>query len=133
MLLVGCLGPSGHRGSSEPGTCHRDSDCGGSDLCARNAACLPPSEIRAVYVIWTLNDTMTNPTTCTSIPTFEIEFLGSADDDPLGYAPVPCAEGKFTVDKLPTSFTEVRISHRGQRQTAKIDATTGEAALDLQL
>jgi hypothetical protein len=134
MVLLACTASCPRIGpATDPDSCDRDSDCSGDHLCARNAACLPPSQIHAVHVTWTLEGMPANQTTCTSRQSLEIEFRGGVDDEPLGYAPVPCVAGKFSVDKLPTSFTLVEIGHRGQWQSATIDATTDEVAFDLPL
>ena len=49
-----------------------------------------------------------NATSCTSIPDLYLQFYDSPDDG-VGFAPVPCAEGNFSVDKMPTRFTNVEV------------------------
>jgi hypothetical protein len=72
-------------------------------------------------------------TACTASPDLEVDFRASDSDARFGYAPVPCVEGRFTVDKLPTKFTTVRLRHGSTWETAPIDAATGDAVFDLTL
>ena len=51
----------------------------------------------------------------------------------FGFSPVPCVEGRFTVDKLPNNYTTVRLRHGSTWQTAAIDPMTGDAVFDLSL
>jgi hypothetical protein len=145
ILLVGCTWSSSRDGDVvddppttirppvEHGACRSDSACGPDELCARTGTCLPVSEIRAVHVIWTVRGAAADVTTCSPAPDFEIDFRASDPGSWLGYAPVPCEQGKFTVDKLPTKFTTVRLTHKGATDTANIDAATGDAVFDLAL
>jgi hypothetical protein len=130
MALVVCSALSGC--ASDP-PCNVDSDCSDGDLCARNAVCLPSSRIRAVHVTWTVQGMAASETTCTGMEGLNIEFRTSSEYKPLGYASVPCAEGAFSVDKLPTAFTVVRMYRGVLSRSATIDATTGEAAFELAL
>jgi hypothetical protein len=143
MLLAGCLDRGA--GTGQPGDptgpvsgslCHQDTQCEGGDVCARNDGCVPPSEIRAVHVSWTVGGMPASATTCNGSPDLEIQFDASspATNPRLGFAPVPCDEGKFSIDKLPIAFTLVELGRRGSdSQTATIDATTGDATIDLKL
>jgi hypothetical protein len=73
-------------------------------------------------------------TTCNPLPALEIEFdaSGPAANPHLSFAPVACAEGEFSIDKLPMAFTSVRLGdHQVGWKSATIDAATGDAALDL--
>jgi hypothetical protein len=139
LLLAGCVqrspdpssgdgwtGPSGHPVSG----CRSDADCG-SELCARDAACYPAAEIRAVHALWTIAGAAASTTTCSHEPDLYIAFLGRSGEQ-LGYAPVPCRTGRFTVDKLPIAYVQVELgqNNSGNGITAEI-ATSGEANLDL--
>jgi hypothetical protein len=129
----GFVDPGGRPGGAdEPGphrSCANDRACSGGMQCTRTMACWPPSQIRAVHVTWTLKGMPADATTCSSMPDLEIAF--SSDTERVaGYAPVPCVEGKFTIDKLPTPYTRVRLGVGRSTAMATLDAD-GTAALDL--
>lgn len=140
VLLVSCTGSP--RGTDDIGSdfdppgrggngCRNDSQCASGELCARTGSCMSASLIRAVHVNWTVSGSPVSDDACSPSPDFEIDFR-SSDDGRFGYAPVPCAQGRFTVDKLPTKYTSVQLRHGGKSETAAIDAA-GEALFDLAL
>jgi hypothetical protein len=101
-------------------------------VCARDGECLPASSVRFIHVNWTLHGQPAGGAICQSSPDLLIEFYSAGNTDQLGYAPVPCAEGKFTVDKLPTWYTRVELGRDSDVGTsAPIDASTGNATIDL--
>ena len=142
LALVGCMAdpqpdpypPGGGGGGGGGGVqCQVDTDCGSGQVCARTGECLLPSDVETVHVTWTLQGQAASTTTCASSPQLEIDVPGG-DGSWWGWAPVPCDEGKFTVDKLPTRFSEADVSIEndpGSTVTATIDAATGNASLDL--
>jgi hypothetical protein len=115
------------------GSCQADRECSSGELCARTGSCLPASQIYAVHVNWTVRGMAASEAACSPSPDLEIDFRASDSDARLGYAPVPCVEGRFTVDKLPTKFTIVRLRHGSTWETATIDAASGDAVFDLML
>jgi hypothetical protein len=118
-------------GSNSPHRfCLNDSACAGGMVCARTETCWPASQIRGVHVIWTVKGMPAGPTTCMSIPDLELDFRSGEDQRPLGYSPVPCVEGKFSIDKLPVTYTMVRLGAAPSWQMTTIGAD-GNAALDL--
>lgn len=124
-------GWGGDEGTSGFG-CHQDTECGGTDVCARNGECLAPSAVRTVRTTWTLKDQAASDTTCASAPKLEITF-GTTAGDLFGFAPVPCDAGKFTVDKLPARYMAVSLSRTGDDYggaTATFDVD-GNALVDL--
>ncbi len=122
-LLAGC-------GSSDD-SCSADSDCGG-DVCARDGECLPASEIKAVKVVWTIGGAPADATSCASNPDFYLYFYGSLTYS-FGYEPVPCMQGQFFIDKLPTAFDSVELGVEGGfRKVERID-NTNTASFDLSL
>lgn len=122
VLLAGCPG-------SSSGECVTDGDCG-SDVCARNGECLPASDVYPVRVSWTIRGMPATPTTCAQAPDFFIYFQSS--NDSFGFAPVPCNQGSFFVDKLPKRYTEVEIGADGRFDNFSIiDPKTGTATFDL--
>lgn len=127
VFLVGCVHPS----SSPPGVCNGGAGCGADLVCTRDNQCLPPDEVRAVHVTWTVSGTPASPTSCAAAPDLLLD-LRSRSGPHLGFAPVPCAEGKFTVDRLPTDYDTVELGRTSDRalQRAAIDAT-GNAMLNL--
>jgi hypothetical protein len=98
----------GGGGGEEPG-CRMDSDCG-DEVCARDGECLPAADVWHVAVTWTIAGAPASNTSCEQEPNLEIQF--SANDeygDGVGFAPVPCNEGKFSVDKMPIRFEDVTL------------------------
>jgi len=115
--------------------CTADSQCGAGEVCARNYTCLSASSVHAIHVTWTIQTQTANQTSCSTAgaSSLEIDFSGNAES-PWGYAPVPCMEGKFSIDKMPTGYTYVNLGRDGDVNSgsgAKIDATTGNAVIDL--
>ena len=142
MLLAGCvepIPPDATRGPIIPTLCHQDTQCTAGNVCARNEGCLPPSEIREVHVTWTVGGMPANATTCDAALDLEIQFVATspAANPRLGFAPVPCAEGKFSIDKLPIAFTLVGLGPWGIDRLPTMPAMpamiddAGDAAIDL--
>ncbi|HEU4734551.1 MAG TPA: hypothetical protein VFT22_41960 [Kofleriaceae bacterium] len=133
VSLAGCLGRLDNTGAE----CRADGDCVDGDLCTRNNVCVEASRVRAVQVNWTVNGQPASRTACAA--SADLENLQVDLDAPdteinphLAFSPVPCEEGRFNVDKLPTSFDRVRVGNRPLGwQSARLDAVTGEATLDL--
>jgi hypothetical protein len=113
--------------------CTVDSDCGDSLVCARPGECLSPGQVREVTATWTVNGMPAGAQTCASIEDLMIQFDGSDFNDTLGFAPVPCSQGQFHVDKLPRRYIEIElgIDGRGLLNAAFIDPATNSAQFDL--
>jgi hypothetical protein len=125
VFLVGCV-----RSSSEPpGVC--GNGCGPDLVCTRDNQCLPPSEVRAVHISWTVSGAPASVTSCAAAPDLVLD-LRSRSGPSFGFAPVPCAEGMFTVDRLSTDYDTVELGRASDRelQRATIDAA-GHAVLNL--
>ena len=142
ILLVSCTWSSGDGGdpgdSGGPvrgrgGSCQADRQCSGGELCARTGSCLPASQIYAVHVNWTVKGMAASEDACSPSPDLEVDFRAGDSDARFGYSPVPCIQGKFTVDKLPTKYNLVRLRHGSTWEMATIDAATGDAVFDLNL
>jgi hypothetical protein len=99
----GGLGGGGGGG----GGCTMDSDCS-PEVCARDGECLPSSEVTAGRVTWTVLGSQANGSSCSTIPSLYLQFF-SGPNDGVGFSPVPCAEGNFSIDKLPSRFNMVEI------------------------
>ena len=144
-LAAGCLpaaGPApdpddGYDGGGWTGSggdpvygCRLDSECG-SQICARNGSCYPASSIRVVHANWTVDGEVASVASCTGHPNLFIRFQTSSYDS-FGFAPVPCKNGRFTVDKLPTTYTTVELGVDGASSgnTGSINST-GDAMIDL--
>src|SRR5689334_1422886 len=109
VVLVGCtwsssddearppreIGPPGERLS-----CDVDRDCSGGDVCTRTGSCQPASQVRAVHVNWTVKGGPASEAACAPSPDLQINFGVNAENAVFGFSPVPCVQGKFTVDKL---------------------------------
>jgi hypothetical protein len=103
---------SGYGGSSGPVTsgCQKDADCGATLVCARTFECLDASQVHAIHTTWTVNGQAASTTSCKPAPMLAITFSGVGGNQ-WGYAPVPCTEGKFTVDKMPLGYTHVQLAN----------------------
>lgn len=120
LLLAGCMqqqsdpGPGWNPGGTPGGPgCQSDADCGSGYLCARTGQCATASEVRTIHVDWTVMGQTANATSCSSSPNLEFDFPAN-DGSWWGWAPVPCMEGVFTIDKMPTWFDQVQISIENQ-------------------
>jgi hypothetical protein len=98
-------------------------------VCARDGECLLASQVHIIHVTWTLQGAAASAMTCASSPDLEIDFT-DASGEQLGFAPVPCAEGKFTIDKMPTWYTSVSLGLEGTLNYVAFDSM-GNAAIDL--
>ena len=130
LLLAACIqqttsdpapgpGPDPGWGTGEGGTggnegfgCHADADCGSTHVCARDGECLSPSIVRTIHVTWTVNGQPASADTCASSPHLDLTFIDVSGDE-FGFSPVPCTEGKFTVDKMPTNYETVGLARTG--------------------
>ncbi|HEY0191149.1 MAG TPA: hypothetical protein VGC42_08505 [Kofleriaceae bacterium] len=138
LIVIACAACSDREPGYGPGAgCESDADCG-SDVCSHNGACYPASELRTVHALWTINGAAPDATSCgnglTMVLSFSAEYgYGNSD---ISFAPVACAQGQFTLDKLPISFDAVRLqgySHDHYGEVAAAFDATGNAQLDLQL
>lgn len=136
IVIAGCgVAPDG--GDDEPGAlpgaggfCMTQSDCARGDVCARDSRCWAPSEVRAISVTWTVAGQAANATTCEAVGDFEIDFAANMyGAHVLGFSPVPCAQGKFPVDRLPRALSYVALRAGGIEWQAFDDA--GVAAFDV--
>jgi hypothetical protein len=143
-LLVGCMPPSDPGPQPDPpgwsdpngpitGGCVKDTDCVGTDVvCSRDGSCASASTVRTVHVAWTLKGAAANAATCAAAPNLTLHFVAGTDGEWVGYAPVPCSEGKFTVDKLQSWYT--RATLKKENDTTKQSGTfdeTGNVTIDL--
>ncbi len=104
-LLVGCSsGPYDHGDY-----CTSDSQCDG-EVCARDDFCHDASELHGVKVTWTVNGGEANASSCAPSPSFYLEFDTGDAYNLFGYSPVPCMQGSFFIDKIPTYYRSVLIS-----------------------
>ena len=115
--------------------CTSDSQCGTGQVCARTFECLGTAYVHSIHITWTIQTMAATQTACStaSANDLEIDFSGNGED-PWGYAPVPCMEGKFSIDKMPIAYSYVNLGRDGDVSSgggAKIDVTTGDAAIDL--
>jgi hypothetical protein len=114
--------------------CHQDSDCGGTLVCARDGECMSAAQVRIIHVTWTLGGQLASADTCKTAPPLELAFTDITGASQFGFAPVPCMEGKFTVDKMPIVFTGVQMGPEydyGAGGASGTFDTTGTVALDL--
>jgi hypothetical protein len=125
-------GPGGTGGNAGFG-CEHDTDCGSSFVCARDGECLSSTQVKTIHVTWTVSAQPASADTCTSMPHLDLTFFDTANDE-FGFSPVPCAEGKFTIDKLPSWYGSVELSRTGDYGAGGASGTfdaSGTAALDL--
>ncbi|HEY0191320.1 MAG TPA: hypothetical protein VGC42_09385, partial [Kofleriaceae bacterium] len=117
--------------------CTTDAQCG-DDVCARSGECTAKSSVHSVMVTWTVNSAVAaGSSACTQHPDLFLQFDGTDYGDALRFAPVPCAEGVFSVDKLPTRYQSVVVGFEGnshsQGDAAVLDASTTPARATLSL
>jgi hypothetical protein len=127
VLFAGC----GHLSNAPPGECNGGSGCGGDLVCTRDNQCLPPDEVRAVHITWTVRGAPASVTSCVTDPDLRIDFV-SRSGPRFGFEPVPCVQGKFTVDVLATDYDTVLLGRPFDKapEQATIDAA-GNAMLNL--
>lgn len=118
-LVAGCPAPE---------KCLLDSECGDA-VCARTGECLPAARVREVQVRWTVRGQAASAALCAEIEPLGLQFQASSTDA-LKYEPVVCSAGLFTIDKLPTRMTQVRLDGAGVRALASIPPT-GQVMVDL--
>lgn len=141
VLVVGCVerspdesfppppdgwtDPSGNPITSCPFDC-------GSDVCARDGQCWPPSLVRVVHARWTIVGAPASIDTCVDHPDLHIAFSDHSGNNRFGFAPVPCRIGLFTVDVLPEVYSRVELGIHGQDPSAgAVFDEAGDALLDL--
>lgn len=146
VLFAGCIPPAepppapddyGYDDGGWTGTggdpvsgCHQDTECG-SQICARDGECYPAASIRPVTTTWTIGGEPASVTSCATHPNLYIHFETS-NGASFGFAPVPCRNGKFTIDKLATSYTRVELGGDGGGVGTSASITTeGSATIDL--
>ncbi|HLL23693.1 MAG TPA: hypothetical protein VK427_16255 [Kofleriaceae bacterium] len=119
-LLAGCP-----LDTPSTGECGNDSDCDGN-VCARDNFCHPAANVREVKTTWTILGKPASKTTCGPVEDLQIGYSGGgAGEQPLSYAPVPCENGQFVIDKLPRTFTVVELGkHHGVPMSKVIGASS---------
>ena len=143
VVLGGCLAPDyssgypdgtyqpGNPQPSDQGGCRKDTDCSSNLVCARDYSCIAKSQVYTAHVNWTIHGAAASAATCAGLPDLDLQFFTS-DNYYFGYSPIACSQGKFTIDKLPMWYVQASIGPQNEQGTfARIDATTGNATLDL--
>lgn len=126
VLLAGCpltTGPS-------TGECKTDGDCAGN-VCGRDDLCYPPAELREVRTTWTIRGMAADPVTCSGHSDLMIGFSGGAGGESLAYAPVPCENGQWLMDKLPRAYSSVELGRKDGIPDIKSIGASGAVAFDL--
>jgi hypothetical protein len=116
LSFLGCSddnqggGPGGGGTGPGNGQCGSNADCGSDSglVCSNIGQCLPPSELMAGRVTWTVSGSAANATSCASIPALYLEFFAGGDDG-VTFSPVPCQEGNFSFSSLPSEYQMVEI------------------------
>ncbi|HEY1550171.1 MAG TPA: hypothetical protein VGG28_20225 [Kofleriaceae bacterium] len=138
-------GGGGGGGGIYGGYCGSDSDCvselGSGYVCARDEECQLASNVRTVRITWTIMGSAAGSDTCASSPDLELLFNTEGDlsgtNYEFGFAPVPCVEGVFSIDKLPSAYAYVGLFDQStfdEDDSAGVTGTfdgSGDCALDL--
>lgn len=126
LVLAGCpmtAGPS-------TGECQTDADCNGN-VCARDELCYPANEVREVRTTWTVQGRVASPATCGPVEDLQISFSSDVAVEALSYAPVPCSNGQWLMDKLPRDYRVVELGKQHGFLTSMPIGPTGEVVFDL--
>lgn len=115
-LLAGCT-------MAGAAVCDVDDDCPSGLLCANTHECLGASQVRRLTVAWTVGGLPAAAASCEPVGPLTLRIDTADRADEVEYAPVPCAVGQFTFDKLPVDFARVRLDGAtGSRQASIGDA-----------
>jgi hypothetical protein len=92
--------------------CQQDSDCVGGDVCARDGACLAPTELVSADLTWTIAGAPPTDASCMGL-SLRVGFItdDGRSSSEFGFAPIACVEGAFHVDKLPGGFDEIELGY----------------------
>jgi hypothetical protein len=127
-----------YSGYPECATCAKDEDCGSAsqpgEVCASDATCWPPNELRTVTVNWTIGGQPANVTTCSALPnelTVEFWIFGGANDTFSFFSPVvPCTAGTVVKNRVPPGYTNFWLV--GDNQTlAQTSTCEDDFSLDI--
>lgn len=129
LSLVAALAGCSLTSSGTGGECMNDQQCG-DDVCARNGECLAPSNVREVQVRWTMNGATATAETCAAHPNLFVQFSGPDYGDTMRFAPVPCRQGSFFIDRLPKRYQQVELGVEGSSGDA-VEIEAGVAQFDL--
>jgi hypothetical protein len=106
LAAVSCAAESTDPSPPAMVACDSDVDCQGGTVCARDGLCWDAGDVRAVHVTWTIAHQPADAMTCAPSPALKVSF--ESDPDPgaptLAFAPVPCTEGLYTVDRIPLMY-----------------------------
>ena len=128
-LLLMCLAACGGRSTADDIAECTDTSCA-PDICTRNNECDAPSDVRTLHVVWTVNGTPASAANCTSFADLELDFISDFGDS-FGFAPVPCMEGSFTIDRIPRRFTQVELGTTSGRGASAIVDGNDTVTFDL--
>ncbi|HEY4244309.1 MAG TPA: hypothetical protein VGM88_31060 [Kofleriaceae bacterium] len=118
LLAAACGDPTGGDdggGSNLPpgGFCESDSQCESGTVCARDGECIAPEYTTSLTVYWQINSGPANATTCVDA-NLVLDFFGYDSFDSFGFEPVPCKEGQFFLDKIPTRYQTVELYNESE-------------------
>jgi len=120
LVLMVALAACGSSSSADDIAQCSDSACS-PDICTRNGECDAASDVRTLHVTWTVNGLPAGAANCSSFPDLELDFISDFGDS-FGFAPVPCMEGQFSIDRIPMRFTQVELGElSGQSESAFVD------------
>jgi hypothetical protein len=104
-----CGGPPGG-GDDQGPYCTTDSQCPSGDICAHDDECLPPDQVHAVVIHWTISGQPPNTTTCAGIAQLDVGYLVSQNPNEGDiFSPVSCTEAAFPNDKWPIRFDTASV------------------------
>ena len=107
--LGACGGPQGGNNDQGP-YCTTDGDCPGGTICAHDDECLPPDQVHAVVIHWTIGGLPADATSCAGIMQMDVGYLVSQNmNEGDIFSPVACAEAEFPNDKWPIRFDTASV------------------------
>ena len=105
--------------------------CASDEVCANTMECWPAGDTHAVTVRWTIGGAAPSASNCPD-PSFMLTIWeGGAEG--RTWHPVPCANGQFGFDKLPTIYDQVSVTvdNVGTMAFGDVPAAGGDVLIDL--
>ncbi len=104
-LLVVIVGCASDTSTSHPLRCSVDVDCDAGEICAGDASCRAPPDVRTIDVQWTVAGHSASQA-CT-VEEVRVNFKTGPVPEPhteFGHSPIACRAGAVTVVRVPYDY-----------------------------